>query len=413
MSNEQLMRNYKMTDSELTAFTQHVCDSMTRDTTEFTAFGILAVDVNDLQAKCDAFEVFPTDDYVNQELLSAILSRDNILTELKAMVKAMAMRVELKWGKKSPKYVKLGISDMSKITVESFTTRARMVLAFMTEYLTELSSAGLTQILLDDMEAKAQQLDDAVRNVLEKSSYRMEKTTERITKGNELYKLMSKYCEVGKRSWDKINPVYFNDYVIYDYSGGVGGTGDGGGGGTVPAAPTNLGLDTMTMNFYWDQVENATSYQLETSVAGVEWEEIYSGSDSSIYYFPPVAGLMQYRVKARNSNGYGPSSGLMMYNYPGELAAPDNLSITVTNVVSGAITLTWSEVDGATYYKLYGCSVATGAPALLLIDFSYAGEFNVATFSGVGGTGNRRYYYVKAGNSERVSVASEVVFVDL
>jgi hypothetical protein len=31
MANDQLFRNYNITDSELTVFTQHICDSMTSE----------------------------------------------------------------------------------------------------------------------------------------------------------------------------------------------------------------------------------------------------------------------------------------------------------------------------------------------------------------------------------------------
>ena len=406
MSNEQLMRNYRMTDSELTAFTQHICDSMTRDATQFMAYSILEANVTDLQAKCDAFEVFPTDDYVNQELLSAIEARDNILTELRAMVKAMAMRVELKWGKKSPKYVKLGISDMSQITVESFTTRARMVLAFMTEYISELSSEGLTQTLLDNMEAKAQQLDDAVRSVLDLSSYRMEKTTERITKGNELYKLMSKYCEVGKRTWDKINPAFFNDYVIYDYSGGGS---NGGSGGTVPAAPVNLSVDIATMIFSWSELTNAETYQLEKSAVGIEWEIIYTGPDNFFMYVPETEGLNVYRVKGSNSIGSGLYSSMMSYNYLG-LPAPDYVSIAVTNASTGEVALNWGEVPLSTFYKLYVSSVALGAEAG---EYVLVGQYDIASHTGIFALSQRHYFKVIAGNLDDESLASDSVYVEL
>ena len=410
MSNEQLTREYKMSDSELTAFTQHVCDSMTRDATEFSAYSILEANVTDLQAKCDAFEVFPTDDFVNQELLSAIEARDNILTELRVMVKAMAMRVELKWGKKSPKYEKLGISDMSQITVETFTARARMALGFMTKYLPELSSGGLTQTLLDNMEAKAQQLDDAVRTVLDLASYRMEKTSERITKGNELYKLMSKYCEVGKRTWDKINPAFFHDYVIYDYSGGGS---SGGSGGTVPAAPLNLSVDVNTMIFSWTNVPNTQNFVLEKSAVGIEWEIIYTGPDNFFMYIPETEGLNVYRVKGSNSIGSGNYSLLMSYNYVVPIQAPGYLALTVTNAITGEISLNWEEIAEATRYLVFTCQVATGAPAPPLIDYSLAGEFTVATFSATFGTGSKRFFYVQAGTTDKLSVPSDAVFVEL
>ncbi len=408
------VREFTMSFADLIGLCDSVHSSITRDAAEMTGYGVTPVLTSDFKTKIDEFLSYPTDASFLTDAVSATESKNALANDLRILVRSIGTRAKIVFGSNNGKYDKFVLKDLSRANDNNLLVFCERVSIEAAKFLPELTSAGLTQSMIDDLIDKANNFRTAVISQDDAVKLRDENSNLRIKKANELYRLLNKYSTIGKNIWYEVNEALYNDYVIYDYSGGSSsGGGTGGGGGPVPAAPTNLGLDTMTMNFYWDQVENATSYQLETSVAGVEWVEIYSGSDSSIYYFPPVAGLMQYRVKARNSNGYGPSSGVMMYNYPGELAAPDNLSITVTNVVSGAITMTWSEVEGATFYKLYGCSVATGAPALPLIDFSYAGEFNVATFSGVGGTGNRRYYYVKAGNSERVSVASEVVFVDL
>ena len=69
-------REYRITDSELTMFGQHICDSITRDITEFGVYGVVAADVTALQALIDAFELFPTDDYVNQEYRTATVEKD-------------------------------------------------------------------------------------------------------------------------------------------------------------------------------------------------------------------------------------------------------------------------------------------------------------------------------------------------
>ena len=232
-------------------FGQHLCDSITRDITEFAVYGVVAANVTALQALCDAFELYPTDDYINQEYLSATAEKEALIEEMRVLVRSMAMRVEMKWGKKSPKYKSLGIADQTKISDEAFLTRARMVHSFMVENLTELAAEGLTQAMLDDMEDKIQALDDAKREQIDKSSFREDKTVDRVKKGNELYNIIAKYCEIGKRIWDKINPARYNDYIIYQKeAGGL-------------SVPQNFFFSFMNLTFYWDVVKHATSYQLE------------------------------------------------------------------------------------------------------------------------------------------------------
>jgi hypothetical protein len=54
MAESNNQRLYNITDSEFTLFTQHICDCITRDITEFEAFNVLAADVTNLQSPCDA-----------------------------------------------------------------------------------------------------------------------------------------------------------------------------------------------------------------------------------------------------------------------------------------------------------------------------------------------------------------------
>lgn len=399
MPNEQLMRDYRMTDSELTVFTQHICDSMTRDISEFAAYGVLEANVTSLQALCDAFEVFPTDEYINQEYLSAVEARDNILTELQVIIRAMALRVELKWGKKSPKYKSLNISDLSQISVDAYITRARMVHAFMTENLLVLSSEGLTEAMLDDMEDKIQELDDAIRETIDKTSYRMEKTTERVTKGNQLYELVSRYCEIGKRVWDKVNPAFYNDYVIYD--------------STPPGpltAPANLQYDQISGRISWNSVENATSYKVEVSYEGGAFEELYSGSETETYYTPPSSpSSFIIHAMARNAGGLGPVSPLTV-NYNPPIQPPDYMSITITSASLHTIGINWGNSMGATGYRLYHSAVPLGNPQG---EFSLLGEYAGTSYSGTVAAATRHYFYVVAVKGSETSAPSGVSYVDM
>ena len=57
---------------------------------------------------------------------------------------------------------------------------------------------------------------DKKRQLKAKSnSIRMEKTTERIAKGNELYALVAKYCNMGKLVYENINSPKYKAYLIY------------------------------------------------------------------------------------------------------------------------------------------------------------------------------------------------------
>jgi len=99
----------------------------------------------------------------------------------------------------------------------------------------------------------------------------------------------------------------------------------GGGGGEVPDAPINFEFNWLdpVLQFRWDPVESATSYQLAFSEDGGEvWEELYTGADTSCEYEPP-AGLRQYRIRARNAGGYGEWSAVIEFEVEGEAPVGD------------------------------------------------------------------------------------------
>jgi hypothetical protein len=95
--------------------------------------------------------------------------------------------------------------------------------------------------------------------------------------------------------------------------------GSGGGGGEVPAAPTGFMFEWLepVLQFSWDAVEGATSYQIAFSEdGGVVWEELYTGEEVGYEYEPPE-GLQYYRVRARNADGYGDWSEVVEFEIEG------------------------------------------------------------------------------------------------
>ncbi|MCX6154513.1 MAG: hypothetical protein NT007_10165 [Candidatus Kapabacteria bacterium] len=218
MTNASVQRIYNISDPELIGFSQHVSDCISRDITDFELYNVTSLAVSNLQSICDAFKIFPTDDYVYQEYLSANETKDALIEAMKEIIRKMALRVEMKWSKNSPKYRSIGISDVYNCPDEAFIMRARLILEFMIENKTELISEGLTDEMLDQMEEKLQELIDAKYLQKEKFTNRAEKTIERVEKGNELYGIVSKYCEIGKQIWERVNPAKYKDYVIYGAS---------------------------------------------------------------------------------------------------------------------------------------------------------------------------------------------------
>ncbi|MDT3741241.1 MAG: fibronectin type III domain-containing protein [Candidatus Kapabacteria bacterium] len=400
MAAEFPQRNYRMTDAELGMFVSNLCITLTRDLTDLTVFGVTAPKIAALKALGDAFEVFTSDSVALANIIGATEAKNTTVESLKEGIRNMALRCQIKWGAKSHQEKSLDITGLNDLNNKELLFVARRVHGQMTLFLPDLADLGLTEAVLDEYLDLIELSETKLNEQATQINTRDIMTKNRILKGNELYTEAVNYCNIGKRVYAMTDPAKYNDYIIYDsFSAGS------------LTSPENLTVDVITMIFTWDAVENATSYQLETSIVGTDWEEIYSGEENFVNYVPPVEGLRQYRVRARNSSGYGPSSVVMYYNYVAILPAPGYISLSVINATTGAIALNWEEVATAEFYRLYHSQVALNAPDPG--EYTMLGEFTVASYSGNVNTGYRHWFQVVSGNSEKLSVASDAVYVDM
>ena len=193
---------------------------------------------------------------------------------------------------------------MNQFIEDTLLAVARRVHEQMTEFLPDLGDFGLTKQELDDFAALNEAFEAAKNELSLKVSEREFVTKDRIEKGNELYKSVVEFCEIGKRVYAKKNTAKYNDYIIYTPSAG----------GLKPPTGLNYLLEHNTA--VWDAVENATSYELQYSPDEKTWSEAYGGADNMVHYFPPQSGTAFFRCRARNANGYGEYSEVLKTEIP-------------------------------------------------------------------------------------------------
>lgn len=397
MANNE-MRNYRMTDAELCMFTSNLCNTLLRDIADMAIFGMTNSKITALKALGDAFEVFTTDDVYLADIIGATEDKNAIIETLKEQIRNMVLRCQIKWGANSRQEKSLGVAGMNKFTDDSLLIAGRRVHEQMSSYLIELGSLGLTEDILDSLNDLNTSLEAALNNQNNKIKIRELKTEERITKGNELYNLVSEYCEIGKRVYAISSPARYNDYIIYS--------------GSTPgalAAPTGLSFTLANMILHWSNLPNATSFSAEIS-GGEDFTVIYSGSDTSFVFEPTFFGEINLRVRGRNQNGFGPYSEVYTFYYYDILPAPADVEISLISSVTGLIKLTFSEVGSASTYKISRSVVPLGSPAG---EFVYITELSGTEYVGNTTAGMRNYFQVKAANDTQMSAASTSVYLDI
>lgn len=287
-------RNYILSDSELTMFASNLVITMTRDSVEMAAKGVTAGDITALGAKGDELEVFPVDEIYRLDVTAAVEAKDAIRADLTLKIRDVVGMSTIKFGRDSTQTRKFRTKNMTTESDMVFLSTVRMAVLQATALLTDLTPLGLTQLMIDDIEALGQDFENAMNDVFDAVEIRNDKTAERIEIGNELYALVTKYCEIGKIIWDDVDEAKYNDYIIYSYPAGV------------PGKVLNMAFMPSTNTISWSAELSADSYQLQYAPNSPSpvWTQIYAGTATE-YRHDGVTGVCLYRCRGINENGYG------------------------------------------------------------------------------------------------------------
>ena len=387
-----------MADYDLTDFVRTLCQCMTRDSVEFSEYLVTAANITALNALATQLNDLPNDDYVLQEYSAAVEQKNAIYETVISLAKKLAIRIELHWGKKSSQYRNFNITKLVELNENEFYAQAGLLSKFVEENLTALAKEGVTEAMITEYDAAITSFKAQRSIVSDLSMNRKDSTTARITLGNELYDLVSKYCEIGKRIWVGVNPTRYDEYVIYTPSAG----------GLKP--PTGLKYLIEHNTVVWDAVENATSYELQYSPDGSDWSEAYGGADNMVYYFPPQEGWAYFRCRARNANGYGEYSEVLKTGYYQILPPPSNIHAKIEQNTDNGLILIWDAVPSATVYKIFTSIVDIGKPAenYELLDKTISTKFTAEL-----ALDKRHYFQLVAENSAQTSMNSSSVHLDV
>jgi hypothetical protein len=299
MNIKELQRDFNLSDSELALYASNLVGFMTRDAAEFAARGVNAAAITALEAKGNEFEAFPTDAEYQGLVTIATEDKDADREQLHVDIRGITDRAMLKWGEDSGRYKRFDVKNLTKLADKDLHFAARRVVRIGTIYLADLAAEGLTQAMLDALTALAQSFEDNLNDLRDAIAVRDEKTEERIELGNELYALVSKYCEIGKVIWKETSEAKYNDYIIYptEHHG--------------LSKPQNVDanydpLEPLVVTLTWDLVSEATSYDVyydiaETGAPAGDFEFLNNYSTSPIVIQAVFQKRNYFKLKAKNS----------------------------------------------------------------------------------------------------------------
>jgi len=286
-------RTYNMSDADLCMFTSNLVGFITRDTIEFAAKGVSALDVTAMEALGDAFEIFPNDAFYKSDVTVSVVAKNASRESNQIQMRAIIGCAKIKWGTAAAQVKRFDAGKMTVDSDRSFLTLARQCVTLATEFLLDLTAEGLTQAMIDALTAEAQTMENELNNISEKEALRDLKTQERIEKGNELYGFVARYCEIGKILWQDVDEAKYNDYVVYHSAPGV------------PSKVQNMDYDLPTTTISWSAASGATDYQLERKFStDPDWTVTFEGANLSVLDVL-TTGAWLYRCRGQNTEGYG------------------------------------------------------------------------------------------------------------
>jgi len=146
------------------------------------------------------------------------------------------------------------------------------------------------------------EFEQSISAFIDATAQRTTGARNRIIAGNDLYDRVSRFTSIGKMLYQSKNKLQYQKYVIYGTPTTK----------SAPDAPDNL-IRTADDMLEWTPVKDATSYTVFAAPeGGTQWEKIATIKTES-FLLPKTlaAGKMQFKVRARNANGYGEYSGVV------------------------------------------------------------------------------------------------------
>ncbi len=221
MKKKETIRTYNFTDAHLITEANRVLDCIDRDMIEFTTRGWNSVEQQTWNQLTDDFDTMPTDDELEGIKMEKTATKDEKRSAVEDHCRNIMNMVMKKYRTNLPRIKRFGEQAFSQMTDEQMLRSAKHIFRTATTFLSDLQTEGLTNIILDAFKQAYIDFDEAISDQKEAISDRDVATEERIAKGNALYEFVAIWASVGKTLFYTISEAKYNDYILYESSGGA------------------------------------------------------------------------------------------------------------------------------------------------------------------------------------------------
>ncbi len=188
---------------------------MVRDIDEFAKFGVSLENINELKALLQSYIEIPSDDELLGDQINMTGEKDARAVIVREEISALMKKAENRYGKESAAYRKFGVSGTSRLNGWKLGHKGKRALRVAEGQLAELAEVGVTAGVLARLNEAITAYEQALEAQSDAFADRLIATEIRTEKANEIYLLLVKHCDTGKKIWENRNVAKYNDYIIY------------------------------------------------------------------------------------------------------------------------------------------------------------------------------------------------------
>jgi hypothetical protein len=187
-----------------------------RDVEEFKKFGYSAERLTGFLNQCEKFQYMPDDDEAVGDQMIVTEKKYAAADKLRAAIRSVMTRVDMKYGNRSGRYRKFGTAKMGDMTDAQLLFCARRVVRVARQQIDFLADMGLNETIIGRVQDAAQVFENAMNIQQDRIADRDILVESRVEQGNKIYEEMIYLCNVGKDIWAERDAVKYEQYCVYE-----------------------------------------------------------------------------------------------------------------------------------------------------------------------------------------------------
>jgi len=216
MKKQSTHRKYNIPDADLYVLCQEKLKFFSRDRKEFSKFGYTMSKLKGFANKCEKFRQLPDDDEMVGDQMVTTEKKDQAAEKLKAAIRSVMTRVNMKFGNRSGRYRKFGTAKMGDMSDAQLLFCGRRVIRVARKEIDFLADVGLNETAIGKVVNACKTFENALNIQQDKVADRDIAVETRTEQGNKIYDELIILCDIGKDLWAENDTVKYEGYVLYE-----------------------------------------------------------------------------------------------------------------------------------------------------------------------------------------------------